>query len=113
MSGNPKGEKPKADLPQYDQKMVEDARSRRFKAPFDLLFIESDPKSSVVLPNGKMQVKHRLGKHHIETMADLIIFDRRWREGEISPMPDMGIQVLNIIMDMLGLIEGPTGAGKG
>ena len=110
------GKKKSEDFDPTDPVQQERAKKRRLKRPFEFIVSMPDQSKATQLvrsdgtPN---RAAFKLGKFKIETIGDLAKFDAMWRNGLLFPVPDMSLQVLNVILDILGLVEDDEESGKG
>jgi len=88
-----------------NKKMVDAELARKFRVPIEFMVAMPDTKSMVMLPDGMPKMKMSLKKVVIKTVGDMVIFDKAWRAGEFTPMPDLSLQVFNMLAGLLGMIE--------
>lgn len=86
-----------------DQKMVEAARSRRLKEPLSITGYSVT--ASKILAAGEPRTQSEMVVRQVETIGDLARLDAHIKVGKFIPVPDLGLQALNIVIDKLGLLE--------
>lgn len=95
--------------PEEMQKAFAQASGRRFRAPIKII-CERPVGKPIITPQGPRRKMER-GMFVVETIGDLAKFDKQWRSGQLVPNPDLGIQLINIFAEFLGLIEPEGGQG--
>jgi hypothetical protein len=91
-----------------NKKMVDAELARKFRIPIEFMVAMPNTKSMVVLPDGMPKMEMTLQKVVIKTVGDMVIFDKAWRAGEFVPVPDLSLQVFNMLAGLLGMIEDST-----
>lgn len=82
---------------------VLEAKTRKILVPIEILV--ERPSGKPIYVKGVPQQRMQLERVTLETVGDFAQLYKEIGQGKMHPVPDLAIQVLNIILDLMGLIE--------
>ena len=89
---------------------MERAKSRKLRHPIQFV-VESPASDKPIIVGGVPRVRMHLEMIEVETIGDMTELYKLVSMGKVHPVPDLSLQVLNIMMDLMGMVEPSGDAG--
>ena len=84
---------------------VEKHRNRRLKEPIMISGYRITMSRLAVDGSGQPSTKQEMVVRKVETIRDIAQIEAHMRVGKFIPVPDLGIQALNLVLEKLDMLE--------
>jgi hypothetical protein len=90
---------------------IERAKGRKLRHPIQFI-VQAPASDKPIIIGGVPRVRMQMEMIEVETIGDMTELYKLVSKGKVQPIPDLSLQVLNIMLDLLGMIE-PSGEATG
>jgi len=97
---------------------IEQAKGRKLRHPIQFI-VQSPASDKPIIIGGVPRIRMQMEMIEVETIGDMTELYKLVSTGKVQPIPDLSMQILNIMLDLLGLVEssgeatGASNAGAG
>lgn len=81
---------------------IEEARRQPLTYPVKFICERVKPGAKPIIVHGKPQLRMEVVTVDVETVQDMAEFYKACGKGELHPVPDLSLQCLNIMLDLIG-----------